>query len=270
MRISVYLNAKTDAHYSASTGFNLAEFNSLFELFGKHYYAPKNDFPEGFGNEFILSDARESLFFILYHLKTNLTYEVLGLNFGMSKGTAHKNVAKLKPYLKLILQMNQVLPKRLFEHQQDFDLYFEGVDDLCIDATEIPIQRPQNKEFQYNSFSVKQHQNGVKNTIISNPTKYIFFVGKTTPAGRTHDYQLLKNDFSPSANFFKEKVIKVDTGYLGIDKEYQTKEIEIPHKKPRKSKANPKPTLTKEQKEYNRKVSSKRVVVENAIGGMKR
>lgn len=270
MRISVYLNAKNSAHYSASTGLNLEEFNLLFELFEKHYYAPKNEFPEGFGNEFILSDAREALFFILYHLKTDLSYELLGLNFGMSKGTAHKNVAKLKPYLKLILQMNQVLPKRIFEHQKDFDIYFEGVDDLCIDATEIPIQRPQNKDFQYNSFSVKQHQNGVKNTVISNSTKYIYFLGNTTPAGRTHDYQLLKNDFSPSSNFFKEKTVRIDTAYIGMVKEYETKEIEIPHKKPRKSKENPNPTLTKKEKEHNRKVSSKRVVVENAIGGMKR
>ncbi len=47
-------------------------------------------------------------------------------------------------------------------------------------------------------------------------------------------------------------------------------EINIPHKKPRKSKANPNPTLTEEQKEENRAVSRVRVVVEHAIGGMKR
>jgi hypothetical protein len=270
MRISVYFNAKTDTHYSASTGLTLEEFNLLFQSFGKHYHAPSNEFPEGFGNEFILSDAREALFFILYHLKTDLSYEVLGLNFGMSKGTAHKNVVKLKPYLKCILQFNQVLPKRLFEKKADFDDYFKGIDDLYIDATEIPIQRPQNKEFQYDSFSVKQHQNGVKNTIISDHSKYIYFLGKTTPAGRTHDYQLLKNDFTPTTNFFKEKSVKVDTAYLGMLTQYQTKNIEIPHRMPRKSKANPIPTLTKEQKEHNRKVSSKRVMVENAIGGMKR
>jgi len=47
-------------------------------------------------------------------------------------------------------------------------------------------------------------------------------------------------------------------------------ESNIPHKKPRKSKANPAPTLTDEQKEENRLSSSIRVIVEHAIGGMKR
>lgn len=234
MRISVYLNAKTDQQYSASTGLTVAEFNILYEVFEKHYYAPKNDFPEGFGSEFILSDAREALFFILYHLKTNLTYEVLGLNFGMSKGTAHKNISKLKPYLKFILKTQAVLPQRLFTNQAQFDAYFEGVETLCIDATETPIQRPQNPDNQYDSFSVKQHQNGVKNTIIADQDKYIHFLGLTTPAGRTHDYQLLKNDFAPTSHFFKDKCLKVDTGYIGLNKDYCSKCADIPYKKKKK------------------------------------
>ena len=48
------------------------------------------------------------------------------------------------------------------------------------------------------------------------------------------------------------------------------KALEIPYKKPRKSKNNPNPELTKEQKEYNKFTGKKRVVVENSISGMKR
>ena len=44
----------------------------------------------------------------------------------------------------------------------------------------------------------------------------------------------------------------------------------IPHKKPRHSKKNPDPTLTKEQKKYNKMMGKNRVYVENAIGGIKR
>ncbi len=44
----------------------------------------------------------------------------------------------------------------------------------------------------------------------------------------------------------------------------------MPIKKPRKSKANPEPKLTQEQKEYNKDVSKKRVFVENALAGLKR
>jgi hypothetical protein len=51
---------------------------------------------------------------------------------------------------------------------------------------------------------------------------------------------------------------------------YQFCPLVVPHKKPRKSKANPDPALTPEQKEENREMSSFRVVVENAICGLKR
>jgi hypothetical protein len=46
--------------------------------------------------------------------------------------------------------------------------------------------------------------------------------------------------------------------------------IEIPHKRPRKSKTNPNPKLTVEQRAENRAVSQVRIFIEHAIGGMKR
>ncbi|CAK0756178.1 hypothetical protein CCP3SC1_250031 [Gammaproteobacteria bacterium] len=62
----------------------------------------------------------------------------------------------------------------------------------------------------------------------------------------------------------------VDFGYQGIKDLYPTfKDIHIPHKKPRKSKNNPDPTLTPKQKKENRVVSRVRVAVEHLIGDMK-
>lgn len=62
----------------------------------------------------------------------------------------------------------------------------------------------------------------------------------------------------------------MDLGYLGIKNWFPTQLILIPYKKPRKSKANPSPTLTAFQKMYNEFVGSNRVLVENAIAGLKR
>ena len=62
----------------------------------------------------------------------------------------------------------------------------------------------------------------------------------------------------------------VDLGYQGFDKDYLTKNTLIPHKKPKKSKNNPNPQLTQEQKNENREMSKKRVIVENVIAGIKR
>lgn len=70
--------------------------------------------------------------------------------------------------------------------------------------------------------------------------------------------------------WFETFKLWVDLGYLGIQKSYEALFISIPHKKPRTSKSHPNPSLTDEQKEENREISRVRVVVEHAIGGMKR
>jgi DDE superfamily endonuclease len=69
---------------------------------------------------------------------------------------------------------------------------------------------------------------------------------------------------------FLTKNVCVDLGYLGIGKDYQLGSLEIPYKKSRKSKKNPNPSLSAEQKLHNKVVSQKRVCVENSIAGMKR
>ena len=82
---------------------------------------------------------------------------------------------------------------------------------------------------------------------------------------------MFKKEFDPSLNWFSTFNILVDLGYLGFNNDFETNNTKIPHKKPRKSKKNPKPPeLTKDQKEENRKMSGERVIVENSIGGMKR
>ena len=59
-------------------------------------------------------------------------------------------------------------------------------------------------------------------------------------------------------------------GYLGIDKDYKLGSLRIPYKKPGKSKKNPDPKLTSEQKAHNQVISRTRVCVEDSIAGMKR
>ena len=81
---------------------------------------------------------------------------------------------------------------------------------------------------------------------------------------------MFKQEFMPKLNWFNTFRVLVDLGYAGFDENYTTKKLFIPYKKPRKSKKNPNPQLTKKQKKYNRNMSKKRVIVENVIGGIKR
>ena len=52
--------------------------------------------------------------------------------------------------------------------------------------------------------------------------------------------------------------------------DYRGDQIDMPTKKPRKSKKNPSPALSAEQKAENKALSQVRIFVEHAIGGMKR
>jgi hypothetical protein len=155
-RISIFTNVKTDRQFKSTTGLSKEEFNELSEKFG-HYYTPYVlvDIPEGFGNENVFQDPSEALFFLLYHHKTTVTYDVLGINFGIGRSTAHDSVAFFKQILKLVLGNEGALPKRLFADAEELEAYFSDVPDLLVDATETPTQRPDNQEEQEERYSKK-------------------------------------------------------------------------------------------------------------------
>lgn len=101
------------------------------------------------------------------------------------------------------------------------------------------------------------------------PDKFIVFLGRTF-SGRNHDYSMLKQELPPDVDWFRDLEVWVDLGYQGIQSDYEGDLIEIPHKKPRKSKKDPHPELTAEQRAANKAVSQVRIFIEHAIGGMKR
>ena len=81
---------------------------------------------------------------------------------------------------------------------------------------------------------------------------------------------MLKQELPPELDWFTDINVRVDLGYLGIQADYRGDQIEIPVKKPRKSKKNPHPQLSAVQKAANTALSQVRIFVEHAIGGMKR
>lgn len=105
--------------------------------------------------------------------------------------------------------------------------------------------------------------------MISTLLKRIVFLGETT-AGRHHDYSLLKAAFPPEHPWFEFLTVLVDLGFQGIKSDYVGDDIQLPHKKPRQSKAKPDPQLSEEQKAANKALAKVRVLVENAIAGLKR
>ena len=83
---------------------------------------------------------------------------------------------------------------------------------------------------------------------------------------------MLTSEFDPKkADWFRDKKVWVDLGYLGIKRDYDIAQVHIPEKRPRrKNKKDPKIEFTDQQKKHNKEVSKKRIFVEHSIGGLKR
>ena len=75
---------------------------------------------------------------------------------------------------------------------------------------------------------------------------------------------MLKQELPPDIDWFTDINVLVDLGYLGMQSDYRGDQIEVPHKKPRKSKKNPSPQLGEEQKAMNKALSQIRIFVSNS------
>src|SRR5215813_2946262 len=119
------------------------------------------------------------------------------------------------------------------------------------------------------SITAEKKQHTLKNTLMALPDKFVIFLGLTF-SGHNHDYLMLKQEFPPELDWFSDLNVRVDLGYLGIKSDYRGEQIDIPTKKPRKSKKHPNPQLSEKQKAANTALSRVRIFIEHAIGGMKR
>jgi hypothetical protein len=119
------------------------------------------------------------------------------------------------------------------------------------------------------SITVGKKQQTLKNTVLALPNKVIVFLGRTV-SGHHHDDIMLQQECPPALDWFTDINVRADGGYLGIQSDYRGERIDIPTKKLRKSKKNPNPQLSEDQKAANTAWSQVRIFIEHAIGGMKR
>jgi len=278
---------RNDRQFKALTGMSRAEFEQFLPTFAEAYEELQQEAYEaqqatrrrkpGGGPHGKLPAMSQKLFFILYYWKVYPGYDVLGFQFDLDGSKACTNVQALWPVLKRALAKGEVLPRREFASVEELRAAFADIAELFIDATERPHVRSQDDEEQRKQFSGKKKRHTVKNTVITTACQWVLFFGLTI-VGSVHDYGRFKAEFpvpdgadkEARAAWFEDFVLWLDLGYQGIQNAYAAKTINLPHKKPRRSQANPNPSLTSEQKAENREMSRARVVVEQAIGGIKR
>lgn len=246
----------------ALIGMGAVEFDGLLTTFTRVLERQALSQPRqraaGGGFKGVLDSPRKKLFFVLFYLKVYPTFDVLGALFAKPRGRSCEAIHRLLPLLEQTLGQKCVLPARRIHSVEAFRQRFPQVTDVMIDGVERPVQRPANAKRQNRHYSGKKKSHRRKNIVMSDAKRRVLVLTSSKP-GRRHDKNLV--DRTPLVqNIPAEVGVIVDTGFQGI----KHPNLFIPQKA---SKQRP---LTPEDRANNRYLSSQRIVVEHAIGGMKR
>jgi hypothetical protein len=135
-----------------------------------------------------LESYATKLFFTLFYFKCYTTFDTLGFLFDLDRSNANRNIHKFTSILEKALGRKMVLPERKISTMEELLEVFPDVNDLLIDGTERPIQRPKDNDKQKENYSGKKKMHTRKNIIISDKKKRIGYVSPTMN-GKRHDYR---------------------------------------------------------------------------------
>jgi hypothetical protein len=209
-----------------------------------------------------LPTMADKLLFMLTYLKQNPIQEVQGQLFGMSQSNANKWIHLLQAVLNEALAHQELLPARTADDLAAMLTTARMADvptpPFWHDGTERPIHRPADPEEQQDYYSGKKKCHTVKNLLVIDETCHICFLSDTYE-GTVHDKSLaeLAGYALPRGSCLHQ-----ERGFQGFTLDGIT--IIQPKKKPRGGE------LTPPEKAHNRDISSIRVLIEHAIGGVKR
>lgn len=249
----------------AMTGLSWREFQGLVPAFESAELEYRKNKPgrkrsPGGGRKGHLRTAEDKLFYILFYVKTYPTFDIMAFFFGKGRGRACEAGNFYLEILEKALGRKIVLPKRRISAIEEFVRLFPEVKDIFPDGTERRIQRPKKAKQNKRYYSGKKKAHTRKNIVVADENKRILLVSPTKP-GRRHDKRL--SDRISFVEHIPESVgVWADSGFQGIEKCHSNAHVA---KRGRKNRP-----LTYEEKQENRVISSLRVGVEHAIGGMKR
>ena len=151
---------KQERQWRAMIGMNETQFNTLLPVFSKAYldtyHSPLSQRKVEVNIQYCIQNEEELLLFTLISLKVGLTFDALGVMCGMSASNAVRNQKIGLAVLARALENLGKMPKRQILTIEDFKELFGEQQDLFLDATEQRIQRPQDKEFQKETYSGKK------------------------------------------------------------------------------------------------------------------
>lgn len=257
---------RTDRMCKALTGLSVREFEELAVDFSRNYQEfeakrKKNRQRKlGGGRGSYIETSREKLFYVLWYMKTYPTFDVASFYVGFARGNACTWMHTLLPILETTMKRKFVLPQRKIADPEEFLRLFPETAEVFVDGVERLKQRPKKKKSANKTYSGKKKQHTRKSVVVTDKKRKILVITKQK-SGRRHDKRLADKE-SLFESIPKEIPVYADTAFTGEGKAH--KNILLPKKK---SKGRP---LTYDEKETNKIISSYRVIVEHAIGGIKR
>ncbi len=186
----------------------------------------------------------------LFYLRHLPTFEILGLQFSISKTSANDI---FHYWLKIL---REILPASLLEQVKNQVSDYEMVQELLtefellVDSSEQHRERPGKYQEQKKFYSGKKKKHTFKNQFIILPQAQDIvdvIVGLPGPAS---DINLLREQ---RKKFATRQQFKGDKAYIGQDN------VATPHKKPKNRR------LSESQKEENKIFSSSRILIEHLI-----
>jgi len=253
--------SRNEKAFKEITGVTVAEFENLYAEFEPAWVAaeqkrlqrPGRKRAIGGGSNYKLG-VRTQLLMVMVWLRHYLTTAALGYFFGVSQSAASRNTRRVLEILKEVSEQEFEWPD---PPRKGEGRSAEEVQDLfaIIDATEQPIEKPQDKEQERLAYSGKRRGSTCKASLIVNEQGVIRGV-TTSTLGRTHDLTQIRQsgllDDIPT-----QVVVLGDAGYSGLDKDLPDHPVAIMFRAQRNH------PLQAADKYMNRCLSSVRIIIEN-------
>ena len=196
----------------------------------------------------------EQIILTLVYLRHMTTFQLLGIQFGVSESTANDTFNYWLPKLRELLPCS--LLEQVKKNAADYEIVKEILTEyeLIVDTYEQVRERPGDKDEQEKYFSGKKSNHTFKSQIIIMPDGRDIVDVVAGEPGPKSDLTLFREERS---QFDPQQRFKGDKAYVGEAL------ITTPIKKPRNRE------LTTEQKEQNKAFSAKRIFVEHRIRSLK-
>ena len=232
---------------SLITGLSLKEFEGLIKKVNPEWQRLIQK-KEAVGRPHGLKSLEDKVLAMLIYYRIYVTQRFIGVLMNVDNSTICRGIKRIE---KLVIKVIKIKKVRTLSQAE--------LENILVDCTEQPVERPTKRQKRYYSGKKKMHTIKTELVVTKSEGKPVKIISiSKAHLGKTHDYKVRKC----GAPFHPKAKIYGDSAYIGLKK--TNPEAKIPIKKTKKN------NLNSSQKAYNMSISKVRIFVEHAIGKIKR